>query len=138
MQPHPKPNTLVEQEFPELEKGPAIASAAFSFGARQLVCSLSDTCQVFNGDRPVSSLSPLDQPIADGVVLVSLKSSFPSTQPSLELPTSSTATSRALGRLLLQRGSHLAELVSNLRYLFATKFLSFRSYNNIDPAQINS
>lgn len=135
---HPKLNAFIEQKRSELKERPAIAASTFGFGPGQLIGSLPNPTQVLQCYGPVVGPSLPDHPVADGVVHIGLESSLTSTQPLQGLPASSASRPCAFGRSLLQRGSYLAELVSNECYLFATEFLSLRSHSDIRSAQVDS
>jgi hypothetical protein len=129
---------LVSQKLPQLKERPAITESSFFFGAKKLISSFSDSCQIFQANELICNFSFTDYAMANGVVYPFLKALLLTRQPFQQCPTSAPRTARAFRGFLLDLCSQIGVMISDFGNFFTAKFISLGGNNNVSSAQVTA
>ena len=96
---------LVVHKLPQRVERPIVRPSPLDFTTRLLVGTLSNSGQVFQGNKAAGGLCPSNNGLGDVMVHPSLKAPLPTRQPLQQLPASTPSAACALPGLALQSRS---------------------------------
>ncbi len=128
---------LVRHKRPQLVKRPTVAVAALTLAPGLLIGALTNTRQVFQSDGSLRLQRGRNQILADLMVGLALKTSFPPRQPCQKLPTSTSSASRAFRGFFLERSPQPAIAIAYRCQVLSTPVLIIAGVGNIGTSQIN-
>ncbi|MEN9221868.1 MAG: hypothetical protein Q6M04_05460, partial [Thermostichus sp. BF3_bins_97] len=128
---HAFSQTLIGQKEAKLVERPTVTAPTLRFVARLLVGSLSDAGQILQGDAGRQRFGSFNDASRNSMIHPTLEPTLTTRQPLQQSTHSAACTACALTGFVLELGSQVGQVVTNLGYGLSIPVLSLRSVSNI-------
>lgn len=135
---HASTQSFVTNKQSQLVKSPTVRPSSLRFGSGLLVCSVPNPCQILQGDTRLHRFRRSNDALRNAVIDPGLEPTLTTSQPLQQLTASPSRTACALTGLVLELGSQVGKMITNLGYVLPIPVLTFRSVCNICTPQIHA